>query len=67
MIIEIKVSDSVYPKLSIGKIFKLKIEVPDVELVFEKAKVLYFDDDVAHFEILDEKIGVDLDENFKPV
>lgn len=67
MIIEIKVSDLLYSKLSIGKILKLQIKVPDGELIFEKAKVLYFDDNVAHFEILDEKVGVDLNESFESI
>ena len=60
MIIIIKTNETFYSKLSIGKVFRLQTKTPDGELFFEKAKVLYFDDDFAHFEILDEKIGVDL-------
>ena len=60
MIIIIKTNETFYSKLSIGKVFRLQIKTPDEKLFFEKAKVLYFDDDVVHLEILDEKIRADL-------
>lgn len=60
MIIIIKTNETFYSKLSIGKVFRLQIKTPDGELFFKKAKVLYFDDDFVHLEMLDEKIGVDL-------
>ena len=60
MIIMIKTNEIFYSKLSLGKIFGLQIKTPNGELFFEKARVLYFDDNVVHLEILDEKTGVNL-------
>lgn len=56
----IKTNEIFYSKLSLGKIFGLQIKTPNGELFFEKARVLYFDDNVVHLEILDEKTGVNL-------
>ncbi len=60
MIIIIKTNETFYSKLSLGKIFRLQIKTPNGDLSFEKARVLYFDDDVTHLEILDAKTGVNL-------
>ena len=60
MIIMIKTNETFYSKLALGKIFGLQIKTPNGELFFEMARVLYFDDDVVHLEILDEKTEVNL-------